>query len=69
MAKKKTPNQFLAQVGTDPELLGNFIMDPDGTMDQAGVPAKDRAHIRCAVAQAVLKNRAETPQSFICIIV
>jgi hypothetical protein len=69
MAKKQAPDQFLAQLGSDPELLGNFIMDPDGTMDQYNVPAKARADVRSAVAQAVVKNLSQAPDSYICIIV
>jgi hypothetical protein len=68
MAKKITPRRFLSQIGTDPEKLGRFILDPEGMMNEHGILKKHRHHIKNAVAQAVHKTLSGTPEAYICII-
>jgi hypothetical protein len=69
MAAKTTPKKFLAEIGTDPEKLGRFIMDPEAMMNDYGILKKDRHQVKCAVSQAVHKRLCVAPEAFICIIV
>lgn len=64
MAKKspkKSAKQFLMEVATDPEKLGNFILDPEDAMNAAKVPKKEQAHIKNAIAHYV-HERLVKPQ-------
>jgi hypothetical protein len=67
MAKKITPKKFLSEIGTDPDKLGRFIIDPDAVMNEYGILQKDRDEIKCAVSQAVHKKLC--PAAYICLIV
>jgi hypothetical protein len=61
---KKTPQQFLTDLATDPEKLGNFILDPEGSMDDAGIGKKDRAHVKSGVAHFVNQKLVKPPDAF-----
>lgn len=72
MAKKKTPKagkktakQFLAEIATDPEKLGRFILNPERVMNEAKIPKKDRVHIKNAIATVVHKKLARTPEAYL----
>jgi hypothetical protein len=69
MAKKITPKKFLSEIGTDPDKLGSFIIDPEAVMDEYGILKKDRHEIKCAVSQAVHKKLCVAPDAYICLIV
>ncbi len=66
---KKNSKQFLTEIATDPHKLGRFIHDPEGMMDAAKVSRKDRVHIRNAIAHAVHKQLALTPEAFVAVLV
>jgi hypothetical protein len=50
---KKTPQQFMAEIATDAEKLGQFILDPEAAMDAAKITKKERTHIKNAIAHYV----------------
>jgi hypothetical protein len=58
---KKSAKQFLTEVATDAEKLGNFILDPEGAMDAAKIAKKEQAHIKSAIAHYV-HERLVKPQ-------
>ena len=64
MARKKTPKSFLAEIASDPEKLGRFILDPEGTMNAAKIEKKHRIHIKNAIAHQVNLALASTPEAY-----
>ena len=41
--------EFLSEMAVSPTKLGEFLLDPDGTMEDAGLSADDRASLRAGV--------------------
>jgi hypothetical protein len=61
---KKSPEEFLADLAADPKKLGEFINDPEGAMDKAGIAKKHRPHIKNAIAYGVHRQLASSPEAF-----
>jgi hypothetical protein len=62
--KGKDPKKFLAELATNPELLGKFIKAPVKVMTQAGIDKKHMRDIKNAVAHSVHNKLASAPQPF-----
>ena len=70
MAKKKAklkPNvkKFLAELGTDPNKLGRFILDPETVMNEAKIAKQDREDVRKAMALAVHHKLKAVPEAYL----
>jgi hypothetical protein len=61
---KKSPQQFLTELATDPEKLGKFILDPEGAMKAASVAKEHRAHIKHGVAHLVHEKLIKPPEAY-----
>lgn len=47
--------EFLDRLASDPDLLGKFILDPDGVMRQHGITTSaNREHVKKAVALGIV---------------
>jgi len=60
----KDPKKFLAELATNPELLGKFIKAPEKVMKEAGIDKKHMRNIKNAVGHSVHKKLASAPQPF-----
>jgi hypothetical protein len=58
---KMSPKRFLAELATDAEKLGRFILDPEGVMNAAKINKKDRLHIKNAIAHYVHERLVKPP--------
>jgi hypothetical protein len=63
-----TPKKFLADIASDPEKLGRFILDPEGVLNEAKIEKKHHIHIKNAIAQHVHQALASTPEAYTVII-
>ncbi len=75
MAKKKTtrkkfdPKKFLAELATNPEKLGKFILDPEGVMNAEKVPKEHRMHIKNALAHEIHRRLTSDPEAYAAVFV
>jgi hypothetical protein len=63
MAAKKAYKKFLAELASDPEKLGKFILDPEAVMNQAKISKKDRTMIKNAVAHFIHEKLVKPPEA------
>jgi hypothetical protein len=61
---KKTPQQFLRELATDPKKLGRFIIDPEGAMKAANIAEEHRGHIKHGVAHLVHEKLIKPPAAY-----
>jgi hypothetical protein len=61
---KKSPQQFMTELATDPEKLGKFILDPEGAMDEAKINKTDRTQIKNAIAHFVHEKLVKPPEAY-----
>ena len=62
MAKKlpkKSPKQFAAEVATNPEKLGKFILDPESVFAGEKFSKAERAQIKEALSHFTAKKLAD----------
>jgi hypothetical protein len=64
MAKASSIKKFLTELATDPEKLGQFILDPDRVLRAAKIDKKHWLHIKNAVAHDVHQKLVATPDSY-----
>jgi hypothetical protein len=60
---KKTPKKFLAELASDAEKLGRFILDPEGVMKEDKFGKQDQEKIRNAVAHYVHGKMYKPPDA------
>ena len=61
---RKSSQQFLTEIATDPEKLGKFILDPEGAMNEAKIGKQDRGHVKNAIAHFVHEKLVKPPDAF-----
>ncbi len=57
--QKKTPKQFAAEVATNPEKLGNFILDPEGVFAGEKFTKAERDQIKQALSHFTTKKLSD----------